>query len=227
LKRAAAERAVVDYVESGMVLGLGTGSTAAFVVRRGVDLARELGDDRGVAASKRTAALAEEVGVPLVTLADARPEVTIDGADEIGPGLALIKGGGGSLLREKIVAHATEPRGGMIVVADGSKLVDSLGEHPLPVEVEPFGWEVTLQDLASLGCEPELRMDRTKKNPFVTIGDHYTADCRFASIPDPVGLEREVKGIPGALECGLFVGLARVAVVSRPGETRVIEAKPR
>jgi ribose 5-phosphate isomerase A len=229
LKRAAAERAVAEYVKSGMVLGLGTGSTAAFVVRRVGELISrgELEDVRGVATSKQTADLAEEVGVPLVTLADARPAVTIDGADEIGPGLALIKGGGGSLLREKIVAHATESSGGLIVVADGSKLVDSLGEHPLPVEVEPFGWETTLQDLDSLGCEPELRMDgKERENPFVTDGGHYTADCRFASITDPAGLEREVKSIPGALECGLFVGLARAAVVSRPEGTEVIEAKP-
>jgi ribose 5-phosphate isomerase A len=230
LKRAAAERAVAGYVESGMVLGLGTGSTAAFVVRRVGELISggELEDVRGVATSKQTADLAEEVGVPLVTLADARPAVTIDGADEIGPGLALIKGGGGSLLREKIVAYATESSGGLTVVADGSKLVDSLGEHPLPVEVEPFGWETTLRDLASLGCAPELRMDgKEGENPFVTDGGHYTADCRFASIPDPAGLEREVKSIPGALECGLFVALARAAVVSRPEGTEVIEAKPR
>jgi ribose 5-phosphate isomerase A len=230
LKRAAAERAVADYVKSGMVLGLGTGSTAAFVVRRVGELISrgELEDVRGVATSKQTADLAEEVGVPLVTLAEARPAVTIDGADEIGPGLALIKGGGGSLLREKIVAHATESSGGLIVVADGSKLVDSLGEHSLPVEVEPFGWETTLQDLAYLGCEPELRMDgKERENPFVTDGGHYTADCRFASIPDPAGLEREVKSIPGALECGLFVGLARAAVVSRLEGTEVIVAKPR
>ena len=230
LKRAAAERAVAEYVKSGMVLGLGTGSTAAFVVRRVGELISrgELEDVRGVATSKQTADLAEEVGVPLVTLADARPAVTIDGADEIGPSLALIKGGGGSLLREKIVAHATESSGGLIVVADGSKLVDSLGEHSLPVEVEPFGWETTLQDLASLGCEPELRMDgKERENPFVTDGGHYTADCRFASITDPAGLEREVRSIPGALECGLFVGLARAAVVSRPERTEVIETKPR
>ena len=227
LKRAAAERAVAEYVESGMVLGLGTGSTAAFVIRRlgGLISSGELEGVRGVATSARTAALAEEVGVPLVTLAEARPAVTIDGADEIGPGLALIKGGGGSLLREKIVAHATERSGGLVVVADGSKLVDSLGEFPLPVEVEPFGWEATLQDLASLGCEPELRMER--KTPFVTDGGHYTVDCRFDSITDPAGLEREIKSIPGALECGLFVGLARTAVVSRPDGTEVIEAKPR
>ena len=227
LKRTAAERAVAEYVRSGMVVGLGTGSTAAFVVRRVGELISngELEDVRGVATSKRTAELAGEVGVPLVTLEEARPAVTIDGADEIGPGLNLIKGGGGSLLREKIVAHATEPGGGLVVVADGSKLVDSLGGYPLPVEVEPFGWEATVQDLASLGCEPELRMDG--KNPFVTDGGHYTADCRFASIPDPAGLEREVKSIPGALECGLFVGLARAAVMSRPDGTKFIEAKSR
>jgi ribose 5-phosphate isomerase A len=227
LKRTAAERAVAEYVRSGMVVGLGTGSTAAFVVRRVGELISngELEDVRGVATSRRTAELAGEVSVPLVTLEEARPAVTIDGADEIGPGLNLIKGGGGSLLREKIVAHATEPGGGLVVVADGSKLVDSLGGHPLPVEVEPFGWEATLQDLASLGCEPELRMNG--KNPFVTDGGHYTADCRFASIPDPAGLEREVKSIPGALECGLFVGLARVAVMSRPDGTKFVEAKSR
>jgi ribose 5-phosphate isomerase A len=223
LKRAAAERAVAEYVESGMVVGLGTGSTAAFVVRRVGELisSGELEDVRGVATSKRTAELAGEVGVPLVTLAEARPVVTIDGADEIGPGLALIKGGGGSLLREKIVAYATES-GGLVVVADGSKLVGSFGRHPLPVEVERFGWEVTLQALASLGCEPELRMDG--KNPFITDGGHYTADCRFGFVPDPAGLEREVKSIPGALECGLFVGLSRTAVVSRPDGTELIEA---
>jgi ribose 5-phosphate isomerase A len=227
LKRIAAERAVAEYVRSRMVVGLGTGSTAAFVVRRVGELisSGELEEVRGVATSERTAELAREVGVPLVTLAEARPEVTIDGADEIGPGLALIKGGGGSLLREKIVAHATEPVGGLVVVADGSKLVDAFGAFPLPVEIEPFGWEVTVQDLASLGCEPELRMDG--KDPFVTDGGHYTADCRFASIPDPAGLEREVKSIPGALECGLFVGLARLAILSRSDGTEFIEASSR
>ena len=203
-----------------------TGSTATFVVRRLGELIADgaLEGVRGVATSARTAALAEEVGVPLVALSEARPVVAIDGADEIGPGLTLIKGGGGSLLREKIVAHATGA-GGLVIVADETKLVDSLGEWPLPVEVEPFGWEATLEDLASLGCEPELRMDRTdQQRPFVTDGGHYTADCRFASIPDPAGLEREIKSIPGALECGLFVGLARTAIVGRPDGTVVIEA---
>ena len=230
LKRAAAERAVAEYVESGMAVGLGTGSTAAFVVRRIGELIAngDLEDVRGIATSVRTAALAGEVGVPLTALSETRPAVTIDGADEIGPGLALIKGGGGSLLREKIVAHATTS--GLVVVADGSKLVDPFGGGPLPVEVEPFGWEVTLQDLAALGCEPELRVNRSNpQHPFVTDGGHYTIDCRFHSIPDPAGLEDEIRRIPGALENGLFVGLARAAVVARGGpgrDTEIILVRP-
>jgi ribose 5-phosphate isomerase A len=229
LKRAAAERAVAGYVESGMVVGLGTGSTAAFVIRRIGELiaSGELQNVRGVPTSARTTALAREAGVPLVTLAEARPLVTIDGADEIGPGLALIKGRGGALLREKIVAYSS---GELVVVADESKLVDALGAGPLPVEIDSFGWERTLEELASLGCEPALRLEGPGSQtgdpdrPFVTDGGHYTADCLFTSIPDPAALEEEIKRIPGALECGLFVGLARTAVVGSPGGTKIIEA---
>ena len=227
LKRAAAERAVAEYVESGMVLGLGTGSTTSFAVRRIGELiaSGELENVRAVATSVRTADLANEVGVPLVTLSEARPRLTIDGADEVGPGLTLIKGRGGALLREKIVAHASD---GLVVVADESKLVGTLGAGPLPVEVDPFGWEITLEDLASLGCEPELRMDHEDPGrPFVSDGGHYTVDCRFVSIPEPAALEEEIKRIPGALECGLFVGLARAVVVGRSGGTEVIEPSPR
>jgi len=123
-------------------------------------------------------------------------------------------------LREKIVARASED---FVVVVDGSKMVGSLGRGPLPVEIEPFGWEVTLRSLASLGCEPELRMDQEDpERPYVTEGGHYTADCRFPSIADPDALEGEIKGIPGALECGLFVGLAREVVVGRSGGTEVL-----
>ena len=224
LKRGAAERAVQGYVESGMVLGLGTGSTAAFVVRRVGELIAggELTDIRGIATSERTAALAREVGIPLLTLSEARPAITIDGADEIGPTLALIKGRGGALLREKIVAHASGA-GSLVVVADGSKLVNSLGAGPLPVAVEPFRWEATLEALATLGCEPELRMDDTGR-VYMTDGGHYTADCQFGSIPDPAALDGEIKSIPGALECGLFVALASAVVVGREGGTEVIEA---
>jgi ribose 5-phosphate isomerase A len=227
-KREAAFSAVERYVESGMVVGLGTGSTATFAVRRIGELVAsgELRDVKGVPTSARTTALANEMGIPLATLSEARPRFTIDGADEISPLLALIKGRGGALLREKIVASASEE--GLIVVADSTKLVDSLGAGPLPVEIDSFGWEATLEALASLGGKPELRMDWTDPvRPFVTDGGHYTADCTFDSISDPASLEVEIKRIPGALECGLFVGLARAAVVAGDNGTEVIEAKPR
>ncbi len=226
-KREAAFAAVERYVQSGMVVGLGTGSTATFAVRRIGDLVAsgELRDVRGVPTSAKITALANELGIPLATLSEARPRFTIDGADEISPELALVKGRGGALLREKIVAASSEV--GLIVVADSSKLVDSLGAGPLPVEIDSFGWETTLETLASLGCEPELRMDWTDPGrPFVTDGGHYTADCTFENIDDPASLEVRIKHIPGALESGLFVGLARAAVVAGGNGTEFIEAKP-
>lgn len=226
LKRDAAYAAVDRYVESGTTVGLGSGTTAAFVVLRIGELLASgtLRDVRGIPTSERTAALAREVGVPLTTLSEARPTLTMDGADEIGPDLTVIKGRGGALLREKIVAAASKR--GLIIVADGSKPVEVLGEGPLPVEVEPFGWEATLEALAALGCEPTLRLDpRDLQHPFVTDGGHYTADCLFPKIPDPTSLEARIKHIPGALECGLFVGLARAAVVAREGGVEVIEVE--
>jgi ribose 5-phosphate isomerase A len=228
LKRDAAYAAVDRYVESGMTVGLGSGTTAAFVVRRIGELlgGGELRDVRGIPTSERTAALAREVGIPLAALSEARPVLTIDGADEIGRDLALIKGRGGALLREKIVAAASA--NGLVVVADASKPVEVLGEGPLPVEVEPYGWGTTLEALAALGCEPELRVNRADpRHPFVTDGGHYTVDCLFPEIPDPASLEVEIKRIPGALECGLFVGLARAAVVAREGGVGITEAPPR
>ncbi|MGH3088406.1 MAG: ribose 5-phosphate isomerase A, partial [Rubrobacteraceae bacterium] len=173
----------------------------------------------GIPTSERTRRLAGEVGVPLVSLGEAQPDLTIDGADEISPGLDALKGWGGALLREKIVAASS--RDGLVIVADESKLVEAVGKGPLPVEVEPFGWEATLEALASLGCEPELRLAGTE--PFVTDGGHYTADCMFPYIPDPEALEAEIKLIPGALECGLFVGLARAAFVAREDGVEVME----
>ena len=231
LKRAAAERAVEEHVGSGIVVGLGTGSTAAFAVRKIGELLAEgaLTDVRGVPTSARTAALAQEVGIPVVTLAQERPLFSIDGADEIAPDLSLIKGLGGALLREKIVEHAGEK--GLVVIADESKLVDTLGAGPLPVEVEPFGWEVTLSYLADLGCEPTLRLGGegsqtgNPNSPYITDGGHYTADCLFeGGIPDPAALEDEIRRIPGAIESGLFVGLAFSAVVAREGGVEVIGA---
>ena len=227
-KREAANAAVERYVESGMVVGLGTGSTATIAVRRIGELVAsgDLGNLRGVPTSAKTTALANELGIPLATLSEARPRLTIDGTDEASPDLALIKGRGGALLREKIVASSSEE--GLIVVADSTKVVDTLGAGPLPVEIDTFGWEVTLEALASLGCEPELRMDWTDPGrPFVTDGGHYTADCKFDEISDPASLEVEIKRIPGALECGLFVGMAQAAIIAGENGTRTIEASPR
>jgi ribose 5-phosphate isomerase A len=227
-KREAANAAVERYVESGMVVGLGTGSTATFALRRIGELVAsgDLRNLRGVPTSAKTTALANEFGIPLATLSEACPRLTIDGTDEVSPDLALIKGRGGALLREKIVASSSEE--GLIVVADSTKMVDTLGAGPLPVEIDTFGWEVTLEALASLGCEPELRMDCTDPGrPFVTDGGHYTADCKFDEISDPASLEVEIKRIPGALECGLFVGMAQAAIIAGENETRTIEASPR
>ena len=222
--QAAATAAVDACVESGMIVGLGSGSTASQAVRRiGERLASgELREVQGVPTSETTAKIAREVGIPLLDLSEARPEITIDGADEISPSLALIKGHGGALLREKIVAAAS---GTLIIVADDSKLVDSLGRDALPVEVEPFGWQSTFEALASLGCEPHRRLiDEDPERPFVTDGGHYTVDCLFPGIEEPAALEAEIRRIPGALECGLFVGLARTAYVAGADGTIVMQA---
>ena len=227
-KREAANAAVDRYVQSGMVLGLGTGTTATLAVRRIGELitAGDLNDISGVPTSARTMALANELGIPLATLADTRPHLTIDGTDEVAPDLALIKGRGGALLREKIVASSSEE--GLIVVADSTKVVESLGVGSLPVEIDSFGWQATLEALASLGCEPELRMDQADPDhPFVTDGGHYTADCQFDPISDPASLEIEIKKIPGALECGLFISIAQAAIIAGKNGTDSIGAKLR
>lgn len=225
LKRAAARAAVERFVESGTTVGLGSGTTSAFVVERIGELisAGELRDVRGIPTSEVTAALAERVGIPLVGLAHARPDITLDGADEVTAGLAAIKGYGGALLREKIVAASS--RTGLVIVVDGSKKVEALGSRgPVPVEVEPYGWEATLEALAALGSTPELRIDRDNPEmPFVTDGGHYTADCAFGTTDDPAALETAIRAIPGALECGLFIGLTRAAVVADDGGTEILE----
>ena len=225
-KRDAAHAAVERFVESGATIGLGSGTTSAFVVRRIGELLEggELRDVRGIPTSEGTAALAREVGVPTVSLAEARPTLTLDGADEIGPGLAAVKGLGGALLREKIVAAASTT--GLVLVADATKTVEALGTRaPVPVEVDPYGWQATLEALSALGCQPQLRMDAADpQQPFVTDGGHYTADCAFDAVGDPAALEAAIRAIPGALECGLFVGLAVAAVVAGADGVSVLEA---
>lgn len=219
-KRAAAARAVAE-VEDGMVLGLGSGSTVAFAVEA---LAARIAEGLRVVvipSSRTTAILARQLGVPLTSFAQHRRiDVTIDGADQVERGtLNLVKGLGGALLREKIVASASNR---MIVVVDESKLVDRLGRStPLPVETVSFGWQITLDRLSALGCEPRLRL--AGDDPFTTDSGNYIIDCAITEIPEPSALEARLSAIIGVVESGLFIGLASKIVVGRPGGVEVIE----
>ncbi len=216
LKKRAAARAL-EFVEPGMRLGLGTGSTADEFVRLLAEKVAAGFDVIGVPTSERTAALASSLGIRLATL-DQLPELdlTIDGADEIGPQLALIKGGGGALLREKIVAAASAR---MVVIADATKVVDPIGAFPLPIEVNPFGLASTRGKVIAAGAdlglagEVKLRL-KTDGAPFVTDGGHFILDASFRRIPDPMSLSRALFEIPGVVEHGLFLGLATAAVVA-------------
>ncbi|MEE8232655.1 MAG: ribose-5-phosphate isomerase RpiA [Thermoplasmata archaeon] len=208
-KRRAAE-AAVDRVEDGMVLGLGTGSTVRYAVERLGRRVAEGWELAGVPTSRATAELARELQIPLTTL-DEHPslDLTIDGADEVDPRLDLIKGLGGALLREKIVAAASEA---FLVVVDEGKAVEGLGERaPLPVEVLPFGARRTRSRLEALGCEPTLR--RAGEAPFRTDNGNYMIHCRFEGIADPRELAGRLKEIPGVIEHGLFLEMADAVFV--------------
>ena len=212
LKRAAALRAI-EEVEDGMVVGLGTGSTASFVVE-GLG-ARVAGGLRvvGIPTSERTAAQARRLEIPIATFAEHQClDLTIDGADEVQLGtLDLIKGLGGALLREKIVAAASNR---LIIVVDQEKLVEQLGEHtPLPVEVTQFGWQATAVALAKLGCVPERRY-AVGEQPYVTDGGNYILDCRFGPLTDPAAIEESIAMTVGVVESGLFVGRSSMVVVA-------------
>jgi ribose 5-phosphate isomerase A len=224
-KRAAAARAV-EFVRPGMRLGLGTGSTAKHFVDLLGERVRGGLDVIAVPTSEATRAQAERLGIPLTTL-DETPELdlTIDGADEIAPDLTLIKGGGGALLREKIVAAASAK---MLVIADQSKWVAMLGRFPLPVEIAPFGAAATRRAVeaatAAAGC-PGATMLRKGSNghAFVTDGGHWLLDAQLQRIPDPQTLAARLSAVPGVMEHGLFIGLAGTAIVAGPDGVRLIE----
>jgi ribose 5-phosphate isomerase A len=224
-KRAAAARAV-DFVRPGMRLGLGTGSTA----RHFVDLLGErvrMGlDVIAVPTSEATRAQAAALGIALTTL-DETPELdlTVDGADEIAPDLTLIKGGGGALLREKIVASASAQ---MIVIADASKLVPTLGRFALPIEIAPFGATATRRKVealaAELGCPgPALLRKGQNGHVFVTDGGHWLLDAQLRRIADPQALATRLSAIAGVMEHGLFIGLTQAAILAGPDGVRLIE----
>jgi ribose 5-phosphate isomerase A len=225
LKREAARRAL-DFVRSGMRLGLGTGSTAAHFVELLGEKVRAGLDIVGVPTSEATKALAEKFGVPLTTLdEEAELDLTVDGADEIDSDLNLIKGGGGALLREKIVASASRE---MVVVADESKLVKRLGRFPLPIEVVDFGMGATIHAIKAVlkasGCDGPIRLrHRPDGHVFVTDQGHLILDASLGTIPDARQLAQGLSGVPGVVEQGLFIGLARRAVLAGSEGVRIVE----
>jgi ribose 5-phosphate isomerase A len=219
-KRSAGYRAA-ELVEDGMAVGLGTGSTAFYLVERLAKRVREEGlRVRCVPTSRRTEEQARSLGLTLVDFTEIRAlDLAIDGADEIGPGLSLIKGGGGALLREKLVATAARR---FVVIADAAKRVEVLGRFPLPVEVVPFAWQATAERVARVtGAEPILRRDDGGEI-FVTDNGNYVLDCRCDRIPDPARTERELKLLTGVVESGLFVGLAHSAIIGTADGVEVI-----
>ena len=198
-------------VEEGSIVGLGTGSTAKYAILKLGDMAQDGFGVRGVPTSIATANLAKEHGIPLTSLEEVpKIDLTIDGADEVDPHLDMIKGMGGALFREKLVAAASKK---VAIAVDASKLVKKLGSRvPVPVEVHPFGWKVSKARLEALGGAPELRA--AGGATVRTDNDNYLLDTRFKLIRDPGALEREINNVPGVLENGLFVGLASVVFVA-------------
>lgn len=221
-KRLAGE-AAAQLVEDGMLVGLGTGSTAYWAI---MAIGRRVKDGLRITAvptSIRSEELARELGIPLIGMDSIQPKgihLTIDGADEADGRLNLIKGGGGALLREKIIAFNSKR---LVIVADASKEVETLGRFPLPVEIVPFGAGLTLGALRERGGNPEIR--QANGAPYVTDNGNWIADCRFGAIADAARLERELNAIPGVVENGLFIGMAeRMFVGAGNGEVRLVMA---
>lgn len=223
----AAANAAVELIEDGMKVGLGTGSTAAmFIDLLGEKVADGL-DVLCVPTSRVSEAQAKALGIPLTTL-DEEPflDITVDGADEMDRELRLIKGGGGALLREKIVAMSSDR---MVVIADHTKLVNTLGAFPLPVEVDGFGLRSTLEMIAALTDELGLKQDirvreKAEGEFFKTDGGHFIVDCQFDAIEDPEELADCLAMLPGVVDTGLFIGIAERLIIGGPGGLDVIEA---
>ena len=221
-EKEAAARASLQFVEDGQVVGLGSGSTASYFIKLlGEQVKRGL-RIRGIPTSLRSRDLAMSLGIPLTTFDECQEiAVTVDGADELDSQLRLIKGGGGALLHEKIVASASKQ---LVIVADASKQVQMLGKFPLPVEVIKFSQALVAKRISELGADVRLRTG-TDGKPYLTDENNHILDCRFGQIRDAEGLARRLSDMPGVVEHGLFVGMASVALIARGSE--VVELKPR
>jgi ribose 5-phosphate isomerase A len=210
-----AARAAVQLVKDGQIVGLGTGSTANYAIRFLAERVQAGLKIRAIPTSERTRELASSLGVPLTTLKEC-PEIDIgiDGADEVGPHLNLIKGGGGALLREKIIASAARE---FVVIADHAKQVATLGKFPLPVEVIPLAEPLLIKKISALGAKVKLRT-YAYGNPFKTDEGHHIFDCDFGEISDPPALARTLSDMPGVVEHGLFIRMAKLALFGKGNE---------
>jgi ribose 5-phosphate isomerase A len=215
-----AARASLQFVKDGNVVGIGTGSTAAFFIKLlGEQVKRGL-RVRGIPTSVRSRELAESLGIPLTNFDECQEiDVAVDGADEFDPQLRLIKGGGGALLREKIVASASRQ---LVIVTDESKQVPMLGKFPLPVEVIPFAQALVAKRVSALGAQVKLRQDG-KGQTYRTDENHFILDCSFGQIHDPDQLARQLSDMPGVVEHGLFIGMASVVLMAK--QNKVIEVR--
>ena len=209
-KRMAARRAL-EFVEDGMLLGLGSGTTSRMFIQELGERVKQGLRVRGIATSVASQQLAESLSIPMTTFEETPVlDLAVDGADEVGPGLALIKGGGGALLREKIVASAARK---FIVIADSSKLVSHLGRFPLPVEVIKMALPIVSRKLEAFGLNPKLR-HRPDGSPYITDEGNYILDCSCGEIINPAKTAAEIRGIAGVVEHGLFLGMASLALIA-------------
>ena len=214
-EKEAAARASLRFIKSGQVVGLGTGSTAASFIRLLAEQVKNGLLIRGIPTSVRSQELAESLGIPLTTLDECQEiDVTVDGADEVDPELRLIKGGGGALLREKVVASATKH---LVIVADATKQVPRLGKFPLPVEVIRFAQALVAKKIAALGADVRLRL-QANGPAYVTDESNYIFDCRFGEIADADNLARQLSDMPGIVEHGLFIGMASTVLLAKGDE---------
>jgi len=220
LKKLAGEEAV-KYVKDGMIVGLGTGSTIEYTLRKLGEKVKEGLKIQGIPTSIHTKRIAKEENIPLTTLEE-NPEIdlTIDGADEVDSYLNLIKGGGGALTREKIIAFNSKK---VIIVIDDSKVVKALGiDFPLPVEVIKFGWTSTKKTIEEFGCEVKLR-EIMDNEPYITDNGNYILDCEFERIEDPEKLDTDLNLIPGVVETGLFIGLVNEVIVGSKSGVKTLD----
>lgn len=210
----AAARASLQFVKDGQVVGLGTGSTAKYFIEFLGEKVKQGMRIRAIASSIRSQEQAISLGIPITTFDECQQiDVTVDGADEVDPQLRLIKGGGGALLREKIVASATKK---FVIVVDATKRVPVLGKFPLPVEVIKFARPLIEKEIAALGAKVELRLDANGQ-PYLTDENNYILDCHFGQIPDADALARQLNDMPGVVEHGLFIGMANVVLLAGVG----------